>query len=270
MSAPRRLLLAALVACTFALGAGAARAEVRAWSSLALPVVDLAPASANANDSQWLAQRVIDREWGASEDSTYHEVDVPGWKSEGFAFALSAGVPGSGQLYAGEGSGWLFLLAEALGWAGRAFTLNEAEQSAKDARAFVGNPFDTTAGFSFTRYERATGGSTATLEALWNYDREAFYQMLREDPRYLSGWSGGSPEQTWSAYRDYRASRDTNLRRAHLSEGLLWVNHVVAAIDAVRAVRAHNLPLAQEYQLQLGQRMREGQREYRATLVRRF
>ncbi|MBI5169608.1 MAG: hypothetical protein HZA61_08985 [Candidatus Eisenbacteria bacterium] len=255
------LLLAAMLA-----GATTAGAEVRAWSELALPVVDAAP----ARGSELLAQRVIDREWGLSEDSVYTEVTVPGWKSEGVAMALSAGLPGAGQLYVGEGSGWAFLLAEALGWAGRAFTKSEARQAAHDATAFIGNPYDTTAGWSFERWERATGGNSSTLEQYWAYDREAFYQALRNDPVYLAGFDGQQPEETFRSYRDLRNTRDTNLRRAHLAEGLLWVNHVAAAIDAVRAARLHNLPLRQEYQLQLGQRMREGQREFHAALVRRF
>ncbi len=255
------LMLAALLA-----GAASASAGVRAWSELALPVVDVAP----AQGGELLAQRVIDREWGLSEDSVYTEVNVPGWKSEGVAMALSAGLPGAGQLYVGEGSGWAFLLVEALGWAGRAFTKGEAGNAGHDATVFVGNPYDTTAGWSFERWQRATGGNTATLEQYWAYDREAFYQALRNDPTLLAGFSGLQPEESSRAYRDLRDSRDRNLRRAHLAEGLLWVNHVAAAIDAVRAARLHNLPLRQEYQLQLGQRMREGQREYHAALVRRF
>ena len=172
----KRLRLAlALVAALVC--AGAAHAEVRAWSELALPVVDVAP----AGSGDLLAQRVIDREWGLSEDSVYAEVSVPGWKSEGVAMALSAGLPGAGQLYVGEGSGWAFLLVEALGWAGRAFTKNEAEQSARDARAFVGNPYDTTSGWSFERWSRTTRGDADRLEKLWLYDREAFYQALRSD-----------------------------------------------------------------------------------------
>lgn len=259
------LALALLVACA-GLGAARAHAEVRAWSTLALPVVDVAP----DRSGDLLAQRVIDREWGPSEDSVYTEVTVPGWKSEGVAMALSAGLPGAGQLYVGEGSGWAFLLAEALGWAGRAFSKSEADKYARDARSFVGNPYDTTSGWSFERWVQATGGNTSRLEELWTYDREAFYQALRTDPQYLGGFNGQQPEEQYRSYRDLRNSRDSQLRRAHLAEGLLWVNHVAAAIDAVRAARLHNLPLRNEYQLQLGQRMREGQREYHATLVRRF
>jgi hypothetical protein len=134
----------------------------------------------------------------------------------------------------------------------------------------VGNPYDTTSGWSFERWVQSTGGNAASLEELWAHDREAFYQALRTDPRYAGGFNGQQPDEMYRAYRDLRNSRDSQLRRAHLAEGLLWVNHVAAAIDAVRAARLHNLPLRNEYQLQLGQRMREGQREYHATLVRRF
>src|SRR5207247_2336461 len=40
-----------------------------------------------------LAQRVIERSWGLSEDSTYVELSIPDWKSEGWAFLLSGAVP---------------------------------------------------------------------------------------------------------------------------------------------------------------------------------
>jgi len=76
----------------------------------------------------WLAQRAIDREWGPSDDSTYRTVDVKGWKSEGLALALSSAVPGAGQIYTGEGSGWLYVVGEALGWAGRVITHHRGVQ----------------------------------------------------------------------------------------------------------------------------------------------
>lgn len=266
MKAMRRTALFAFALLGSLACASVARAGVRAWSELALPVVDLAPGDSEG----WLAQRVIDREWGWSDDSTYREVDVPGWKREGVGLALSAALPGTGQVYAGEGRGWFFLLAEAAGWASRALTRRQADDAAGDAQSFLGNPYDSLATFSFDRFARQTGSSTERLEALWANDREAFYQQLTDDPTFVAGWSGTSPEETWSRFREFRGTRDVNLRRAHFAEAVLWVNHVVAAIDAVRAVRSHNLPLQQEYQLRLGQRVRDGQREYRATLVRRF
>ena len=49
----------------------------------------------------WLAQRVVTREWGASDDTSYLEIEVPGYRSEGWALVLSSIVPGAGELYVG-------------------------------------------------------------------------------------------------------------------------------------------------------------------------
>jgi hypothetical protein len=48
------------------------------------------------------------------------------------------------------------------------------------------------------------------------------------------------------------------------------LNHVIAAFDALRAARAHNLPLKKNIDLQLGAKLNRGAPELRATLTRRF
>jgi hypothetical protein len=53
-------------------------------------------------------------------------------------------------------------------------------------------------------------------------------------------------------------------------EMALWLNHVVSAFDALRAAHIHNLPLRRNIELQLGGRLRRGEPQFRATLVRRF
>jgi hypothetical protein len=53
-------------------------------------------------------------------------------------------------------------------------------------------------------------------------------------------------------------------------EALLWLNHLVAAIDALRVARIHNLPLKPQYQLRVSQKIRKGHPEFRAALVRSF
>jgi len=50
----------------------------------------------------------------------------------------------------------------------------------------------------------------------------------------------------------------------------VWLNHAVAAFDALRAARFHNLPLRRQMELQLSGRMRSHGGELRAALVRRF
>jgi len=254
-----------LFLCAFALAVATspASAAILQGSPLALPV-------STAPDGDLLAQRVIDREWGLSEDSTYNEVDVPGWKSEGGAMALSALVPGTGQLYVGAKSGWAFLLLETAGWVQHELASNAAADHDQEAQAFVGNPYDSTAGWSLSRYESSGGGDTDYLERLWVGDREAYYRALETDPAYVVGFTGPSPGSTQQEYAGMRDQRDDKLKMERRIEVLLWLNHVVAAVDAFRAARIHNLPLRQQYQLRVSQKYRRGNPEARVAVVRRF
>jgi hypothetical protein len=85
----RVLRLALLLAGAALLSAGPAGAVIRG-SAFALPLV-----TGHARPELVLAQRAIDRSWGLSEDSSYAEVDVPQWRSEGLAVGFSAVVPGA-------------------------------------------------------------------------------------------------------------------------------------------------------------------------------
>lgn len=258
-------VLAAVLALGFAPGAGPALADVEMTSPLALPIRRLASA-----DTGLLAQRAIDREWGASDDSTYRVVDVPGWKSEGLALGLSGVLPGAGQLYAGESSGWLYLLTESAGWLGRTLERRRADRRFDDLMHFVGDPTDSSAGFSFDRYAAHTGSTADDLRSLWSGDRVAYYRALGKDPAYAAGFSGSAPADQFGRYSDLLTTHDKALHGATLLEGALILNHIVSALDALRTARVNNLPLRQEYHLELGERWRHGRPELRAAVVRRF
>lgn len=253
------------LACALALvlAAPVATAAVISGSRLALPAV-------TAPEGELLAQRTIDREWGLSADSTYTVVDVPGWKSEGGAMAMSALLPGAGHLYVGERSGWAYLLIETAGWVEHTIANRDADRRAAAARSFVGDPYDSTSNWSLVRYREAGYGDTEYLERLWAGDREAYYRLLANDASYLAGFKGTNPANTQLSYIGLRDARDAKLRLSSRMEALLWLNHLVAAIDAFRAAKIHNLPLRQDYQLRFGQRIRHGRPEFRAALVRRF
>ena len=255
--------LALVALACFAGGTARASAVALTGSRLALPAV-------TAPTDGLLAQRVIDREWGPADDSTYVEVDVEGFKSEGGAMALSALVPGAGHLYLGEGSGWAYLLVETAGWIGQRLSVRDADRSADEMAAFVGSPYDTTAGWTLERFEAHGGGDSDYLLRLWAGDREAYYRELATNPAYLGGFATANPSNELSRFVGLRSDRDSRLRLAGRLETLLWLNHLVAAIDAFRSARIHNLPLRQQYQLRLGQKIRHGRPEFRAALVRRF
>lgn len=280
----RRLLTAGLLcSCVLvtpghAAGEGFLLTDESTWSRPA-PMVgttlasELAPHVAHGAaevPADWLAQRAIDREWGASEDSLYRELEVKGWKSEGLALALSGALPGAGEFYVGEGSAWMFLAIEAAGWFGRTTTRRKSDDLRAQAAAFVGDPTDSASTWSFARYEQQAGGNAAQLEALWAGDREAYYQALATDPTYRAGFKGGDPGITYESYRGLRDDMQDRRRQSRYYEIALWANHVLSAFDALRAARFHNLPLRRNIDLQLGAKMRRGDPTLRAAVVRRF
>lgn len=215
-----------------------------------------------------LAQRTITREWGPSDDSTYVVISVPEWRSEGFAAAGSALVPGSGQLYTGEtGGALLFALAEAAGWTARLLWMRRSDELLDESAAFAGDPADTASAWSFGRWESSTAGDASEMRRLYVADREAFYHRIGSDPAYAAGWEGGDP--TRLAYRStYDRSQHFERRARHAGEAL-WLNHLVAAVDALRAARLHNLTLAPRTSLQLRSGWRHGP-SLRAAVERRF
>ena len=218
----------------------------------------------------WLAQRTIDRDWGLSDDSTYKVIDIPGYKSEGWAMMMSAALPGTGQLYVGEASGWLFLAAEVVGWTGHLLVHDRAQSLSGDAANYVGDPTDSSSTWSFARYAAATGSEATQMETLWMHDRDAFYQALATDAQFKDGFAGPDPIATYGTYSAIRQESQDRFQQVHYLDVALLLNHVVAAIDAVRAARAHNMPLQKNVDLKLGGGLKHGQPELHATLTRRF
>lgn len=225
--------------------------------------------SAGEDPRLLLAQRVIDREWGPSEDSSYVVVDLPNYKSEGLALVLSGAVPGTGQLYAGEGSGYWFLLAEVAGWTGHYFERRQADRYRSQSQQFAGAPTDTNSNWSFQRWQSATGGDVSTLRALYAVDPDGFYQKLNSDPTYIAGFAGPSGD-TFAAFHDLRRHYENSASITRTLGWGLWLNHAIAAFDALRAARNHNLPLGGDVRLKLGTRWTRHGPAVTAALTRGF
>jgi hypothetical protein len=233
---------AALVALALIGAAASARAgdavDALRCSRLAFPLVE-----GETAPELVLAQRAIEREWGLSEDSVYVEIDVPRWRSEVVAAMMSAAVPGAGQTWVGGPKrGLWFALAEAAAWTARILLHRSGEAAREDAAAFAGAPQDSTSAWSAARWQAANGGEAADALALYSADPEAFFDAIATDPRYLAGWTG-DPQASRHEFASLRATSDRRLRGARFSEQMLWVNHVVATVDAIRAARLHNRTL---------------------------
>ena len=263
MSHPHRFPLTLALAAALLMPAALAMAGLRG-SPLAMPLSGRPQAP-----PQILAQRSIDRQWGPSEDTTYVDLDAPEWKSEGLAAAMSAVVPGAGQVYVGEGSGYWFALVEAAGWAANRIYLHKAHSEQGRYARFAGNPADSNAAWSSARWSEATGRDAADILRLWQTDREAFYEEISHDPTYLVGWEGKSYD-TKSNFREIRTLARANFSRAREAAYALWLNHLLAAFDALRAARLHNLPLQHDLELRIKSSWRGGAPDLSAALVRRF
>lgn len=229
---------------TAASGDDAVAARGGAWdASSAITGSPLAlPSLATGGEPELLAQRSIDREWGPSEDSVYAEVDMPGWKSPNIAMGLSAAIPGAGQIYSGEKSGWIYAAVEAASWVSYAIFRTNGNSGKKDAKTYAGDPYDPNSRWSFQTYRDSTGQSTRDLEALYASDPDVFYDTIGKNDTFLKGW-GGQPTDTRNAFDSIWSDADADLRRARGASNVIWVNHLVSAFDALRAARIHNLPI---------------------------
>jgi hypothetical protein len=241
----RGLALALALAATSAPSADARALDMA--SPLALPVVE---GDALERPTLILAQRAITREWGPSQDSLYQVIEVPEWRSEGLAMALSAAVPGTGQFYVGDPAGIWFLLAEAVGWTANLVLDDQADDARAEAESFAGDPTVAASNWSFERWTDATNGDPAELQTMYDGDPSSFYRVIGMDARYLEGWSGNAPA-TRGDYVTLQDKADDKRKGAHIATGVIVLNHVLSAAHAFRAARLHNMPLRRNIELQL-------------------
>ncbi len=261
MSARRAAVVVALALLGWAAAAWATETH---GSPLALAIM-----AGTESPRLFLAQRAIERTWGPSEDSVYAEVKVADWKSEGAAVAASAAIPGAGQLYVGENSGYLYLLAEATGWVSHTLFKRGADDRRDDAVKFAGSPTDPASAWSAERWASATGGDPQEILALYAADRSAYLRTLAGDDRYLAGWAGES-QATRGSFNDLRSDEQKLMRRARYATWGLVLNHTISAVDALRAARIHDLPLRRNLDLRLQSGWRRGGPTMMAVLVRSF
>ncbi len=256
-------ILLALCAAV-ALASAPAAAGAVSGSVLALPL--LAPGE---KPELLLAQRAIDRAWGLSDESTYVEVSLPEWRSEGLAFALSAAVPGAGHAYLRESGGLWFALLEVAGWTARRHWQSRADRLHSAALAFVGTPTDSNATWSFRRWEERTGKDASDLRVLYAADPEVFFQRIARDPACLQGWFFNAIPPR-DEFRNMLDRAEGMLARRRYATTAIWINHLAAAFDALRAARLNNVPLRQDLNLNLKTGWRRGSPTLQATLERRF
>ncbi len=217
-----------------------------------------------------LAQRAIERSWGPSDDTLYQEIDIPDWRSEPAALALSAAVPGLGQAYAGDAKrGMWFAAAEIAAWMSHVIYRDRGRELRDEASRYAGNPVEAGSTWSVSRWSEATQSDPAEVERLYSADPEVFFDLIASDPRYLAGWAG-DPSASRHTFSELRKNSESRLSTARWAATALWVNHTIAAFDALRAARLHNVPLGKQLDLRVKGDWKNGRPALVASLRRRF
>ncbi len=217
-----------------------------------------------------LAQRAIDRDFGgAPEDPTqYALVDVPGWKSEGGAAAMSLAIPGTGQLYAGSKRGYLFLGIEAAALLSYASFKSKSDETRGEYYTYVGDPNDPSSRFSFDRLAGdVSPEELARLRTVYDRDPAEFYDAVTKQDDFASGWA--APEQRRAAVT-FSDEFDSQNNKQNLSFYTLIANHLVASFDALHLARFTNYTLRENMTLKLKLRPGLSHGSYAFSLTQKF
>ena len=235
-------------------------------------VLDLVPVlvTGETKPELELAQRAIQRDLGGSPaaEAPYVLVDVPGWKSEGGAAAMSLALPGTGQLYAGSKRGYLFLGVEAVALLSYATFQAKSETRRDEYHAYVGDPNQGESRFSFDRLGNDVSSEELNrLRTIYERNPAEFYQAVTLQAQYAGGWS--DPDERFDAQA---ISEDADTQRSRSRFGLYTAiaNHLVSAVDALNLARFNNFALRENMTLKLKLRPSLKHGSYAFTLTQKF
>lgn len=266
----------------FACGGGAAEAAATAGADPGLPLVppcrlagpslDRVPAlvTGTATPQLLLAQRAIERDLRGTpvDPQAYALVDVPGWKSEGGAAALSLALPGTGQLYSGSKRGYLFLGVEAVALLSYASFQAKSDDKRDEYYAYVGDPNSTSSRFSFDRLAGdVSPEELARLRTIYEKDKAEFYQAVTQQDAYAAGWQEAGDRSDAAAISD---DADRQRSRSRIGLYTLFANHLVSAFDALNLARFNNIALRENMTLKLKLRPGMHRSNYAFTVTQKF
>jgi hypothetical protein len=178
-----------------------------------------------------------------SGDFLYEDVQAGEKKSVALAACYSLLLPGMGELYSGDyGSGKYFTIAEGLLWITLGAVDIQAHSMQTDARSFaVQNagivPANQDDNFfsNIGDYNNVYSYNTAELRA-----RQYFSTY---NPQSSNAWAWNL-DANRTTYRDMRVASDEMYNNEKFVAGVIVLNHIVSAVNAVRVTLAHNKAIA--------------------------
>ena len=182
------------------------------------------------------------------------EVDRAARVHPGVAFLMSAILPGSGQIAEGRNRAFAYLGVEAVSWIAHFSWLDAGNKKEGEYESYARQHWQ------FTQWDSLAAESNPSCEALppnvpyddaretiLGYIEDENYQHYYEDigklEAYRSGWDDFrcddpetmSPNRT--DYREMRQESNDYLDKASNAMTVIFLNHIVSAIDAYRTAK---------------------------------
>jgi len=178
----------------------------------------------------------------------------------GVAFLMSAILPGSGQLAEGRNRAFTYLGIEAVSWIAHFSWLDAGNKKEGEYEAFARGHWNFATWDSLAaesnpncqtippnvQYDDARSTLLAFIEA-GNYQH--YYEDIGKLEAYRGGWDDfacASPEEMSPNRKHYRSMReDSNgyLDRARNAMTVVFLNHVISAVDAYRTAKGVRMSL---------------------------
>ena len=178
----------------------------------------------------------------------------------GVAFLMSAVLPGSGQLAEGRNRAFAYLSVEAIAWIAHFSWLDAGNKTEGEYEAYARGHWDLATWDSLAAesnpscqalppnvpYDAARDQIYGHLEA---GDYQHYYEDIGKLEAYRSGWDdfdcdeaeAMSPNR--SDYRGMREESNDYLDRARNAMTVIFLNHVISAVDAYRTAKGAHLHL---------------------------
>jgi hypothetical protein len=161
----------------------------------------------------------------------------PSGPSPFLAGAMSAIIPGTGQLVQGQNRGWLYLGIEIASWFTYGSLRSAGSQAEEDYRQFAdshwgweryGTVTDCGEGLGPGNFEE----ESAQLMELYENTRGQFYDDIGSQDIYACGWDD---QGNRGSYRAMQSDADNLYNASEFVVAVIVLNHLVSAVDAAKS-----------------------------------
>lgn len=167
-------------------------------------------------------------------------------KKPALAAALSAAVPGAGEIYAGS---WIkaaaFLAIEAAAWVGYSHYTSEGDRMRIQFRAYADQYWNYEKWESEYNPNTDPGSHGLPMEGNRVIKTQQYYEMIGKYDQFMMGWQDwvrGGPDVTErrNAYETMRHDHNHQLINASRCTMVVLTNHLLSTVDAAWTVHRRN------------------------------